>query len=135
VPFLFDTDIVSNLFKKQPSPVLQKRLSVLPRDQQFISAITVYEMLYGGLRSAHPEKHLHNLKKVLLPMVQVLSFDEKAAFQAAEIRTFLEKKGTSIDLPDLQIAAIARSNNCTLVTANLRHFREVPDLKMENWLG
>lgn len=67
-------------------------------------------------------------------MVHVLSFDEKAAFHAAEFRVFLEKKGTSIALADMQIAAIARSNNCTLVTGNLKHFREIPGLKIENWL-
>lgn len=36
---------------------------------------------------------------------------------------------------DLQIAAIAEAHDFILVTGNERHFRRVPDLRIENWLA
>jgi tRNA(fMet)-specific endonuclease VapC len=34
---------------------------------------------------------------------------------------------------DLLIASIALSRQATLVTRNLRHFRLIPGLRVENW--
>ena len=36
-------------------------------------------------------------------------------------------------LIDLLIASIALAQRATLVTRNLRHFRQIPALNVENW--
>jgi tRNA(fMet)-specific endonuclease VapC len=36
---------------------------------------------------------------------------------------------------DLLIAAVALARDLTLVTHNTRHFQEVPDLRLEDWLA
>ena len=36
---------------------------------------------------------------------------------------------------DLRIAAIARANNATLLSRNLKDFERVPELKVEDWLS
>ena len=69
-----------------------------------------------------------------MPNVQVLAFDAQAAYQAGKLRAHLRKKGQAIDLPDLQIAAIAIDRGLTLVTGNVQHFIRIPDLKVENWI-
>ncbi len=51
-----------------------------------------------------------------------------------EIRSLLEKQGTPLEHADLQIASIALYRNMTLITGNIRHFKRVPNLKIENWL-
>jgi len=38
--FLFDTDVITNVLKKRPSKTLLKRLTVVPKHEQFISTIT-----------------------------------------------------------------------------------------------
>jgi tRNA(fMet)-specific endonuclease VapC len=43
------------------------------------------------------------------------------------------KKLKRIGHRDLLIASIALANSATLVTRNLRHFRQVPGLRLENW--
>lgn len=132
--YLFDTDIITNIFKKQPSPVLLARLADTPRNLQHISTITVSEIVYGACKSERTAHHLHNLQEILLPAVNLLAFDSKAAFVCGQIRASLEKAGNSLALADLEIAAIALANRLVLVTGNTRHFARVPGLAVENWL-
>ena len=66
--------------------------------------------------------------------VTVLPYAEKAAAHYRSIRAALETQGKPIGVNDLHIAAHARSEGLTLVSTNLREFRRVPALLMENWL-
>ena len=49
------------------------------------------------------------------------------------IRTALERKGLSIGLNDMLVAAHARALGATLVTNNTRESCRVADLKTEDW--
>ena len=64
--YLFDTDTITNILKPAPSHRLQGRLREVPAEQQFISTITVYEIVYGAYKSTRIEHHLRNLKELLL---------------------------------------------------------------------
>jgi tRNA(fMet)-specific endonuclease VapC len=132
--FLFDTDTITNIVTPRPSLNLLKRLAKISKNQQFISTITISEIIYGAEKSQRPDFHLNNLETILLPAVNILSFDTKAAYVCGRIRAELEKRGTPLDLADLEIASIAIANNMTLVTNNVRHFERVPLLQYENWL-
>lgn len=132
--YLFDTDIITHVFKKNPSQKLLTRLAQVPRQAQHISTITIAELVYGAWKSAVPQRHLDNLEKLLLPAVHILGFDAKAAYVCGSLRVRLERAGSSLALADLEIAAIAMANELTLVTGNLRHFMRVPGLQVENWL-
>jgi tRNA(fMet)-specific endonuclease VapC len=132
--FLFDTDTITNFVKPRPSPNLLEKLTNLPKDQQYTSTITISEIVYGAEKSQRPEYHLNNLESILLPAVNILGFDTKAAYVCGRIRAELEKRGTPLDLADLEIASIAIANNLILITNNVRHFKRVPLLKFENWL-
>ena len=61
--------------------------------------------------------------------------DEAAARYCGALKAQLEKAGTPLALADLQIAAIALRYGRPLVTHNQRHFRRVPNLVVEDWLG
>lgn len=132
--YLFDTDILANIVKPRPSANLLKRLQQVPHTQQFVSTITISEIVYGAEKSDRPDFHLHNLEHVLLPAVNVVGFDSKDAYVCGRIRAELEKKGTPLALADLEIAAIAIANDFTLVTNNTRHFERISQLRYENWL-
>ncbi|MBW1946835.1 MAG: type II toxin-antitoxin system VapC family toxin, partial [Deltaproteobacteria bacterium] len=85
--------------------------------------------------SNRPGFHLKNLQEVLLPAVNVIGFDAKAAYVCGRLRADLEKAGTPLSLADLEIAAIAMANDLCLVSGNTKHFSRIPDLKQENWLN
>lgn len=65
-------------------------------------------------------------------MSNYLTFDDKAAEKAVEIYVSLHK-GNLIEDNDIFIAAISVVNDCTLVTANTRHFERVEGLNFVNW--
>lgn len=132
--FLFDTDIITNIVKPRPSQKLLEKLDKLSKNQQYISTITISEIVYGAEKSQRPGFHLNNLEKILLPAVNIIGFDTKAAYVCGRIRAELEKRGTPLDLADLEIASISIANNLILITNNVRHFKRVPLLQYENWL-
>lgn len=61
----------------------------------------------------------------------VVPFDAASAAEFDRLRQV--KKLKQIGRADLLIACIALAHRATLVTRNLRHFREVPGLMLENW--
>ena len=132
--FLFDTDTITNIVKPHPSQNLLKKLDPLSKNQQYISTITISEIVYGAEKSHRPDFHLNNLDNLLLPAVNIIGFDTKAAYVCGRIRAELEKRGTPLDLADLEIASIAIANNLILITNNVRHFKRVPLLQYDNWL-
>jgi tRNA(fMet)-specific endonuclease VapC len=62
---------------------------------------------------------------------QLLPFDGRAALRCGQLRQQRVRIGTQ----DLKIAAIALENEGVLLSANLRDFRKVPGLRVENWLA
>ncbi len=133
--FLFDTDTISNLLKKRPFPSLLRRLAEVPAEDQFISTITMGELIYGAYRSSRPDYFFSRLEEHVWPNVRILAFDETAARVYGELRARLERSGTPVSEPDLRIASIALGRRLVLVTGNTRHFARIPGLKIENWIA
>ena len=132
--FLFDTDTLSEVLKRNPSPGLMARLATMPAEDQFTTSITVGEMAYGAYRSSQTEYLLYQFEEIVWPMVQILPFDRAAAEIYGSIRADLERAGTPLAEPDLRIAAIALTNDLTVVTGNVRHFFRIGGLRVENWI-
>lgn len=97
-----------------------------------ICSIVVAELRHGCLRSAKPTANRAAVDALLAPYTS-LPFDDAAAEQFASIRLALELTGLMIGPYDVQIAAIALTNNCTLVTHNTSEFSRVPGLAIEDW--
>lgn len=132
--FLFDTDVITNILKPRPAPPLLERLSRVAKREQYISTITVSEIVYGAAKSGRPEYHLRNLEDVLLPCVNIVGFDAKAAYVCGQLRAELEQRGVPLPLADLEIAAISIAGGFTLITGNTKHFARIETLRVENWL-
>lgn len=129
--WLLDTNVWICYMSATPNPI-QKRIATQNPDVLYLCDIVKAELLYGAFKSQRTQANLATLK-TLFELVPSLPFDEKAAYHFGEIRAHLARKGTPIGPYDLQIAAIVRAHNLTLVTHNLREFSRVPDLKLEDW--
>lgn len=69
----------------------------------------------------------------MLLTLPVVPFDSAAAGHYGVIRTELERAGTPIGSLDLLIGAHARSLDLTLVTNNVREFKRIAGLRIEDW--
>lgn len=132
--FLFDTDTLSEIMKRDPSPSLMGRLSTTPRGQQFTSAVSVGEIVFGAERSPRRDLLMMQLRRVVLPRVAVLSFDRETGEIYGKLRADLEMAGTPLDIPDLQIAAVAIQHKLIVVTGNVRHFGRSRQLTVQDWI-
>ena len=132
--FLFDTDTLSQVLRRDPSPSLLVRMAAVPLEEQFTTAITVGEMVYGAERSSRREYLLRQFEERLWPVVRVLPFDLAAGQTYGRLRVELERAGAPLAEPDLRIASIAVTHGLTVVTGNVRHFSRVPGLQVENWI-
>ena len=129
--YMLDTNICIYLIKSKPDGLLSK-LKTVVKEGVSISAITLAELEHGVALSAYPEKNADALTQ-FLSIIEVLSFDAKAASQYGPIRAELQRKGLLIGQMDMLIAAHAKANDYTLVTNNIREFARVDGLIIEDW--
>ena len=132
--YLFDTDILSNIVKKKPSPKLVEKLQHLVKAVQFTTSINVGEIYYGAYRSTRKTAILKAFSEAVFPNVNILSFDFESGILFGTLKAELEKNGIGCSEPDLRIAAIAIQHKLTLITGNTKHFKPIPGLKLDNWL-
>lgn len=132
MPYLLDTNICIYVIKRKPQSVFDRFNTIHPGEIG-ISMITIAELEYGARKSAQPEKNLSALNKFLIPF-SLFDFDHIAAMEYGFVRSDLETKGTPIGPLDTLIAAHAKSLNYVLVTNNVKEFRRVEGLQIENWV-
>ena len=132
--YLFDTDILSNIVKKHPSPRLIKKLQHLAKAVQFTTSINVGEIYYGASRSTRKTIILKAFSEAVFPNVKILSFDMESGKLFGILKAKLENSGIGCSEPDLRIATIAIQHKLILITGNTKHFKHIPGLKTENWL-
>ncbi len=98
-----------------------------------LPAVTVAELFYGAQKSKAKRKN-QALVENFVSTFEIIPFDEKSCKIYAGIRASLEKVGAPIGPMDLLIASISLANNFVLVTNNIKEFRRIKGLKLENWV-
>jgi tRNA(fMet)-specific endonuclease VapC len=68
----------------------------------------------------------------LLAQILIIPFDETAARQFDRLRA--NKAYRKLGRTDLLIASIVLANRATLVTRNVRHFRQIQGITVVNWV-
>jgi tRNA(fMet)-specific endonuclease VapC len=130
--FMLDTNICIYIIKRKPAQVLS-RFQTLEVHQVGISAITLSELEYGIAKSSNRHQNSEALMGFLAPL-EIVPYNDLAAYHYGEIRAYLEVKGHPIGAMDLLIGAHARSLSVPLVTNNVREFSVIPGLSVENWI-
>jgi tRNA(fMet)-specific endonuclease VapC len=131
--YLIDTNVLSELIKKNPNPHFMARLRSTPVDALFSASICLMELRYGVLKRGNPIELWTKIERQILPRIGILPFAYKEAMKAGELIHHLYSIGQPIGIEDIMIASIALANGLTVVTSNIKHFARVPDLNTENW--
>ena len=123
--FCLDTDVIIEFLKDKDSPASRFINEAKNKAQLFVTAITVYELLYGP-KYAEYERELDDVNS-FLTWVGILAFDKESAEIAADIDVCLHKKGKPVGLRDVFIASICVKNNLPFITRNLTHFNIIAE--------
>jgi tRNA(fMet)-specific endonuclease VapC len=129
--YLLDTSICVHLFRKRLE--IEKKLSKIDMSQCFISEITVAELKYGAYKSAKPKENLELINK-FVSSINIIPITESIDFFAQE-KNRLRTIGKPIEDFDLLIASAAHARNLILVTDNVKHFININDIVIENWVN
>ena len=115
--------------------IVQKNFleSLQENSQVYICSIVYYEIV-RGLKAAGKFRILRKFLELnsKLPHLMLDKDNYETIDKAVEIYVQLHK-GKQIEDNDIFIAATAILNDCTLVTANVKHFERVAELKLINW--
>ena len=97
-----------------------------------ISAVTLGELVFGAEHSQQVERNLADIE-AMVARLDVLPFDDTAAYHFGQIRAELYRTGNPIGPYDMMIAGHARACGLKLVTNNIKAFERVPGLQIEDW--
>jgi tRNA(fMet)-specific endonuclease VapC len=134
--YVLDTDTLQ-LYQDNNPKVVNRVRAVAPSERA-ISVVTVEEQLsgwYTQLRQAKDQERLAWAYRRLaasirsLAKVQIVDFDEPAIRRYEQ----LKKPKLKVRKMDLRIAATVLELDAILVTRNVRDFRQVPGLRIEDW--
>jgi tRNA(fMet)-specific endonuclease VapC len=137
--YLLDTDTLTHLHAGNTNVV--ERLKSVEDAEVGITIITKVEVLRGRidyLIKAETGANLLKAQELLFRTEELLSdllivpLDRAASIEFDRMRDV--SKLRKIGRADLLISSIALAHRATLVTRNLRHFKQIPGLKVENWV-
>lgn len=130
--YLLDTNIISNITKPAPSEFLLGWMADQNDDDLFIASLTVAEIRRGALEKSSGKRRdeLETWFKgpdgpQMLFADRVLSFDEKAGLIWARLMADSKAKGRPRSALDTIIAAVAKANDCIVVTDNEKDFFDI----------
>jgi tRNA(fMet)-specific endonuclease VapC len=130
--YLLDTNTCIYIVKQKP-PSVVRQFEKFDVGMIGMSIITYGELFYGAQKSHFPQKTSAILAD-LVKLIPVLSMPVEAGKHYGKIRSQLEKLGKPIGNNDLWIAAHALALDLPLVTNNVKEFKRISDLQVENWV-
>ena len=130
--YMLDTNICIYIIKKKSKNILQQ-LKKNKEDGLYISTITLAELEFGIENSLYKEKNRIALLE-FLTIIKIVAFDESATKEYGIIKKQLKNENCLIGPLDMLIGAHAKSLEITLVTNNVKGFKRIKQLKVENWV-
>jgi len=92
------------------------------------------ELRYGSSLRKDFEVFWQMIVSEIISRVQIVRVGYEEAVLAGDILGELKTGGNVIGIEDVLIGATALSHDFAVVTANVRHFKRIQRLQIENWL-
>ena len=137
---VLDTNVLSELMKPEASAMVVTWMSRQSRDELFTSVISLGEIMYG--LEIMPVGRSRAARLQLADEIfgidfagRILPFDVPAARAFAALVAERRRAGRPIEMPDAQIAAIARANRMAVATRNVGDFADCGVDLINPWEG
>lgn len=137
--YLLDTNVISELVAKQPSPKVVEWIDTLADERIYLSAITIGELKKGieKLPASQRKESLRDwLHEELLTRFggRILAIDTAVMLTWGQLTATLEQRGRKLPAMDSLIAALALKSGFTLVTRNEAGFSDTGVTVLNPWL-
>ncbi|MDP1901436.1 MAG: type II toxin-antitoxin system VapC family toxin [Rubrivivax sp.] len=136
---LLDTNVLSELLRAEPEPLVLAWFAQQPSETLFVSAVAQAEMMLGA-RLLPAGKRRTALEAAVGAMFEedfsgrILPFDSAAVPAYVDIISKRRAAGQPISQFDAQIAAIARHQGAKLATRNVSDFEGCGVALVNPWL-
>ena len=124
-----DSDILINFLRKDAKTIRLFENLKSRKETLSITSINSFELIksisrLSNMDQAQVLKFLSNFK--------MYDFNFDSSKKAADIFNDLKSKGEIIELPDIMIASTVITNNESLITGNINHFKRIIGLKVSD---
>ena len=127
-----DTDILSYYFSGNIKIRDKIIVSLNTGEQISLTSINIYEILKGFRWRKNKKKE--EVFKQFLENVIAFSIDDDIIELAADIYADLRENGKTVGDADIIIAAIVIKNDGILISNNTKHYTDIKELQLINWL-
>lgn len=136
--YLLDTCVLSEYSQKQPDPRVLAWVDSIAETRLYVSALSLGEIRQGAAHVANTRKSdrlMAWLEGELLPRFEhrVLPIDTEIALMWGELRGALLRRGKPASLFDSLIAATAKVHGFSVVTRNVRDFKNFAVAIVNPW--
>ena len=128
--YLLDSNVIIDMLRGNEN-ILDKYNAEATKDTEFFICPIIFYEVVRGFKVLDGERKVKNFLASCKNW-ESLQLTEEVLMKAAEIYVKL-RKGQTVEDNDIFIAAVAIVNDCTLITANEKHFSRIDELKFENW--
>jgi predicted nucleic acid-binding protein len=129
---LLDTSVYCQPIKPKPLPSVEHRWRALGDSALAISVIVEAEVL-NGLELKQSARLNSLYERLFKNRLLVLPVDATIAGTFSQIKAACRKKGFVTSDFDFLIAATAKTHGLILATLNIRHFKGIERLAVEDW--
>lgn len=135
--YLIDTNVLSELRKRQADANLVAWVQARPRESLYLSVLSLGEIRKGieGVADAAFRQTLTDWLEVELPkyfLGRVLGLDAQVADRWGRLQA---RAGRTLPVVDAMLAATALQHDLTLVTRNVKDFEGLGVTLINPWLG
>jgi len=132
--YLLDTNTLIYLIKNKPASVVERINALDEHVMLCMSFFTYAELLKGAERSNRKADVIVRLEQLTRQVPVIYDTGRSLCEHYAVHFTRLKEAGTPIGANDLWIACHALAQDATLVTNNMREFKRLEGLRLENWV-
>ena len=135
---ILDTNVLSELMRDVPDPVVLHWLDRQPSTSVWITCISLMEIRFGLFRmppGRRQERMLEEFEAILREEIQgrYATFDAAAATRTAALMASKNLKGRPMEFREAMIAGMALSTNAVLATRNIPHFSDLGINLLNPW--